>query len=1014
MQLVFGEFELDAPRFELRRGGQVVPLQPKVFDVLKYLILHRDRVVDKTELLEELWPDEIVNESAIAWCVSHARKALGQGKQDKQPIETVHGRGYRFRAETRASVAPPAAPARGSSERPSAAAEARDPLIGRDAVMERLLRAFPVGGKKGGMALLVGDAGVGKTRCALELADRAQASGWTVRVARCLEDDVAPPLWPWIELLREAQESGAASPGILEECSALLQDLLPRGAAPSPQESRRSDEFWLLDRVVRHLLRCAAESPLLIVLDDLQWADLPSLRILGMLAPQLSRAPLFIVGTLRDLGIRQSEQVVSALSGISRHAERITLSELALSDVEAYVQAISGRPARPELAREIHRTSGGNPLLLKETIRLLEDRRGPEWDRVAAASDVAMPEEGREVLRGRLRGLLGEERAVLRVASVLGSTFSLAVLERALDLPEERLLAALDGAVSRRLLAERPGVGEYAFSHELVRDVIYHDLSADERSSLHERVASALEAHALGTSEFEQVAFHYYRALPHGDRAKVVQYASAAGRASMRLFAHEEAARFFGWALEAQAFVEGADPAATAELCISMARACGPLGRRDEARRHLARAIDIAREHRLGALLVRAGKRLRLSFAWGRSPDPLARQALEEALKVLPPSDRAERALALAELAAIPPYSLSLERSRALSDEAVALAEGVGGRCLLEALRSRLFSRTGIGDADDMLATTEEMLRVDALEGPTWASADARYARIGVYFLLGDVPAAERELGAFLRLSRELHLLEAEWHHDRIASLFAYARCEFARAESMWIELASRSEQLGLRYGELLLPASLSVLAHERSGVAPFLGNATAFDKLWDWVKTEPRHRSYMARLLLDVGRRDDARRELEAMCGPDFAAITKDLNYLNVLANCTVIAVALGDMDRVRALYGLLQPYERANTPNGFWFTMGCVAHYLGLLADALGDRQAAVRHLEVGLERNRAMGARMYELHGEIELGRLLAAEAGTKARAAELLRHAEENARALEIVPLIRRIEALRGLS
>jgi DNA-binding winged helix-turn-helix (wHTH) protein/tetratricopeptide (TPR) repeat protein len=1008
MRFAFGEFELDAPRFELRRGAEVVPVQPKVFDVLKYLILHRDRVVDKTELLEELWPDEIVNESAIAWCVSHARKALGQGKQDKQPIETVHGRGYRFRAEERPSAPSPAGATTTPSERPPEAAAPRDPLIGRDAVMARLFRSVPAGATKGGMALLVGDAGVGKTRCALELADRARENGWTVRVARCLEEDVAPPLWPWIELLRQAPAT--ESPGVREERTALLADLLPRGAAQSPREASRSDEFWLLDRVVRHLLRSGAGSPLFVLMDDLQWADLPSLRILGLLAPRLAEAPVFVAGTLRDLGVRQNEQIVSALSGISRHAERVSLSDLALGDVEAYVAAISGRPARSELCRELHQKSGGNPLLLKETIRLLEDRRGAEWDRVATASDVAMPEEGREVLRGRLRGLLDEERAVLRVASVLGTAFGLSVLESAAGLPEERLLAALDGAVSRRLLVERPGVGEYAFSHDIVRDVIYHDLSADERSALHARVADALEERALGASEFEQVAYHYYRALPRGDRSKIVRYATAAGRAAMRLFAHGEAARFFGWALEAQGFVEGADPAVTAELCISMARACGAVGRRDEARRHLGRAIDIAHEHRLGPLLVRAGKRLRVSFAWGRAPDPLARQALEEALKVLPAEDRAQRSLALAELAAIPPYSLSLERSRALSDEAVALAQHEGGRCLLEALRSRLFSRTGIDDTADLLATTDEMLRVDAQDGPTGASADARYARVGAYFLLGDLPAAERELALFGQLSRELHLLEGEWHHDRIRSLFWYFRGEFTRAEAMWIDLSARSEQLGLTYGALLLPTSLSVLAHERSGTAPFLGSSTAFDKLWDWVRSEPRHRSYMARLLLDVGRHDEARREFEAMCAPDFATITKDLNYLYVLGQSAVLAVALGDGERVRALYPLLRPYEHANTPNGFWFALGSVAHYLGLLAEALGDRQAALGHFEVAVERNRTMGARMYELQSEIELGRLLSAKAGTSARARDLLRHAEENARALAILPLIQRIERL----
>ena len=224
MRFAFGEFVLDIAVGELRRGGEPVRLQPRVFDTLRHLIEHRDRIVSKQELIDACWNGESSNPIAIPWSISHARKALGQGRSQPGPIETVRGQGYRFVAEvTRpASVAGPAV-AQG------------EPFLGRDDVMDRLVRALNAArAGSGRLCLLTGEAGIGKTRCATELAIIACRSGVGVWTGRCIEGAGTPAFWPWIQILREASADRRTGTGERQAAETLLAQLGPR-ELPSPR-----------------------------------------------------------------------------------------------------------------------------------------------------------------------------------------------------------------------------------------------------------------------------------------------------------------------------------------------------------------------------------------------------------------------------------------------------------------------------------------------------------------------------------------------------------------------------------------------------------------------------------------------------------------------------------------------------------------------------------------------------------------------------------------------------------
>lgn len=1010
MFYAFGDFVLDVGRFELRRAGRAIALQPKVFDVLRYLVENRDRVVEKDELLDRLWPGVTVNESAVAWSVSHARRALGQRRGDLLPIETVQKRGYRFRGTVtveHANDSPrfDAKPAANTRE-----GETTEPFVGRAPVLERLIAALDcTSGGAGAVFLLEGDAGIGKTRCASELARIARGRGISVWVARCLEADNAPMLWPIVVILREAAAIAEASSA---EAAALIAELQLERSEAFAAGTSRSDAFFWIDRAARHLLSAARAVPRVVIVDDLQRADTLTLRTLAHLAPDVETSRLLLVATVRDLGVGQRELVTDALRTIRRHAHKIHLEELTEVDVQAYVRAITGQAGASEMCRQIWTKTGGNPLLVRETVGWLSDRFGNDWAEQQRPVEISVPDASREIIRARIRALPKAAQEVLRMASVLGTTFELSVLERALGLGVEPLLAALEDSVAGRVLVERAGIGLYAFVHELVRETMYRDLPRVERCELHGRAALALEQSAPASRDLAQLAHHFYRSLPAGDRDKAARYSELAARHALRGYAHEDAVRYLDWALDASSYLTETKPEITAELYLLSARACAAAGRRDDARRRLTSAIDIAREHRLGSVLVRAGKRLRPSFGWRTAPDPLAREALELALDILPPSEMALRASALGELAGLPPYSLTPERSRALSDQAVELARGVGGRCLVDALRSRLFSLDGPDHVAALVDTATEILALEAGEGVTWVSTDALYARLGARLLEGDLAAAERDLSEFGRIGRELHLAEATWHHDRIAAQLSFWRGELDSAEAQWIALARNSDRLGLRYGEILLPTHLATLAQERTGASPLSQAGDAFERLWDWVKDQPRHRSTIARWLFEAGRTEDARRELAAISDPSLQSIPRDYQWLWTLANVTVVAVGLGDGSRAQALYAALGPYEDWNAPNSFWFTMGSVAHYLGLIAESFGDPNRAIQHLERALERNTEMRLTVHVAKTELELARLLSADPGKRERSRSLLAHVLATASALQLKPLVVRAAALRA--
>jgi DNA-binding winged helix-turn-helix (wHTH) protein/tetratricopeptide (TPR) repeat protein len=988
----FGEFVLDPAAYELRRKGRAIDLQPKVFELVAYLLEHRERVVNKHELLAALWPDVNVSESSLAWCVSQARKALDQDRGSRTPIETIHGRGYRFSLEVRTLDGPsvPASPV-------ESAEVSATSFIGRRQTMRALRRSLTqvrTDGRGAGH-LLLGDAGIGKTRCAMHLASEARSAGVSVWTARCLEAEGAPMFWPWIQILRDCLRERADGRAA-QQAAALLADLVP--AASEPLEptftNGRAASFWLLDRLATWLAASGDEAPRVLVLDDLQWADELSLRVLDLLVPEHEKHRLVLIATVRDTEAPTHPSARACLARLARHLQPTSLTGFEREELEEYLTTATGVVPAPQLVLDVQRKTGGNPLFVEEMARRILEWAGQP----GTGGDLEAPSAAADLVVGRLERRDPEVLTALGAASILGERFELPVLATMMSTAPERLAEMLATAVKARVLRGLGAVGAFEFVHTLVRDAIQKTLPEGERSEWHRRAGEALEARAFDDERLTQLAFHFGQALPGGSPAKAVRYAAAAARAAEQAFAYEDARARWRQALEALEFDPQRAPSARGELLVGLASSELQLGLRQESRDHLKLAIRLARPERNGSLLVAAARVLRHSLLSHLSIDPVARGALESALPEL--TEAGERSSALSLLAAVHGERPVMIEGEPASARAIAIARPIGGQTLLEALWSRTFSMSGPDDLRDLLEVSDEMLRLDASLGRSWWSGEAHYAGFSAHSFSGDTAARERALAELGRMARQCRLREAVWHHDRLHAQLAFQRGEFEAADRAWSELAVREGLAELGYVKVLHAAHKATLEGARRR-----GPATTL-ALWQVVaqwSPGPRARALQITSLLEAGRDVEARPLFEEIAMAGFETLPRDRSYLACLSSFATAAIALGDRPRAAELAAILGRYADLNVPDIFISSLGSAAHYVALLADFLGDARGAAEHFERAMTRNEAMGLRPRLAETQLAFARSLMA-AGATARASSLASAAAEAARELGMETLL----------
>ncbi|MCP5067526.1 MAG: AAA family ATPase, partial [bacterium] len=298
----FLDFELDEEQFEIRRGGSLVLTRRKVFDFVHHLLLHRDRVVTHDELIDALWGGAARSISTVPQYAASVRRALGDDMPQHAVIQTVRGRGYRFVAEVTESDSP--SPGEVGSTRDAHRSEGVSKLrfVGRHELMSALRAAFEdsLSGETR-VVMLEGDPGIGKTRVVEELCREATERGVTVLTGRCHEAEGAPAFWPWIQTMRDWMRLNEAKPvpdGLEAEgafFSTWYRDNMGEAAKPVVDTHAAETRFRVFDGVTRGLQGFARHAPLVLVLEDMHWADPASLELLSFIGAELHHVPVFLL-----------------------------------------------------------------------------------------------------------------------------------------------------------------------------------------------------------------------------------------------------------------------------------------------------------------------------------------------------------------------------------------------------------------------------------------------------------------------------------------------------------------------------------------------------------------------------------------------------------------------------------------------------------------------------------------------------------------------------------------------
>ena len=507
-------------------------------------------------------------------------------------------------------------------------------FVGREHELEYGLRTLEDAlGARGRLLLLAGEPGIGKSRMADELAEVARRRGFHVVWGRCWEAGGAPAYWPWVQSLRALirELDANALQEALAAGAVYLAQLIPEiaglvGTLPSPvTQDPDSARFSLFDSVTTFLKNLAVARPLMLVLDDLQVADTPSLLLLRFMAGSLGDHRILLLGTYRDTELGGDHPLSTTLAELLRDhtVRRLNLRGLTREDVANLITAAAGFNPTDGLVRGLHEGTEGNALFVSEVIRLLLEEGQLQEDMTEPAK-VGLPQSVREVIGRRLEHLSTECVRTLTLASVLGREFSLDALSRLTERGVDETLGLLDEALGARVITDAPGAkGRLRFSHVVIRESLYDDAGLARRIQVHRRTAEVLEALYADDidAHLAELAYHFLEGAPGGEVTKAIDYARRAGDTALTLLAYEEAARLYRMALQGLELRAPSDPVARCDLLLNLGDALARGGDQSGSRDIFLYAADLARAHHLKEQLARAALGYGGPLVWLRAGD---------------------------------------------------------------------------------------------------------------------------------------------------------------------------------------------------------------------------------------------------------------------------------------------------------------------------------------------------------------------------------------------------------
>ena len=777
----------------------------------------------------------------------------------------------------------------------------------------------------------------------------------------------------------------------------------------------------LFAAVVGLLAAASAGDPLLLLLDDLHWADKPTLTLLRHLVGASLPMRVLVLGTYRQSELSKDHPLTETLAALHREAGVTRLPLTGLDDVDVLTLMETGAGHElpgsfVDLAHAVRRETDGNPFFVLQLLRhlaeggwLYQDDAG-RWRARAELAELTLPDSVREVVEQRVSRLGDEVGRLLSIAAVIGRDFDAQVLAPVAGIAELEMVDILDRGVNAGLLTD-VAPGRYSFAHAVIQHAVYEGLTATRRSLLHSRVAETLESlYGEGPGpRVGEVARHWLAATRPGDVTRALAYAQWAGEAALAALAPEEAARCFSQALELSAPEGVADDHLRAELLIGLGTARRRAG--DPASRE-----TLLTAARLAQSLGDTERLIRAALANSRGVFSHSGVVDEERVAVLNAAlaagtgDTPDRALLLATLAVELTFTGDWPHRRALALEALAMARRVGDSATLQRVTGVVYFSICVPETlDERLAITAEAL----------ASAEGQSDPVALHWVhrwrlyacadAGDIDGVDAHLPEVIRYgeaTRDPYVIWTLTLDKSGRRLLAGDLGEAEREATEGFRIATASGQPEAAAAYVI---SLFEIRRQQGRLSEM---ETALTEAADQNPGITGLRAILATLYCELGNRAAAAALLRADAADGFAGFPYDLVWLYGVVNYAEVAAALQEHAPARALYDRLAPWHRQLPTIPLVVNAGAVAMYLGMLATVLDRLDDAESHFAEAMEIHERLRAPYWVGRTQLERARtlLIRRQPGDAELARDIVGAALATAREFSLANLDRRAAEL----
>jgi DNA-binding SARP family transcriptional activator/tetratricopeptide (TPR) repeat protein len=846
------------------------------------------------------------------------------------------------------------------------------PFVGREDAMDTLrreLETVAAGDRR--FAFVSGEPGIGKTSLAMTFAREARDAGALVLYGRSDEETLVP-YQPFVDVVSHLVLSGqvdSVGEGLrleLEELGRLVPELgrhLPASGGQQSPGVPETERYRLFEAMTTTLGRVAGERTMVLLFDDLHWADRPTLLLLRHLARAPEPKRLLVIATYRDVEVEPSSPVAELVGDVRRELPltEIELQGLDRDETESLVRAYQGAAATPSLATRLHEQTAGNPFFLEESLRTIADPEG-------------VPAGVREMVLRRVARLGPDATQVLGAAAVMGGSFPAGALPAVAGMSREQVAAVLDKAVAARLLGKFDRAGRLSFAHALIRKTLHDELGGVVRAHLHERIAQTLEAErAELRPHASELALHFYEARHSLGPDSGLLYARRAADRAAGALAWEEAAAHLERSLELDDMRDPPDLSDRCELLLMLGDMRVRAGHPGFSAA-FAEAAAIARG-RSSSQLARAAIGYGGHYYEAGVVDETLIHLCREALAKLGDDEQDLRVQVLARLAEILHFAGDTEASVELATQAVELARDLGdNRALLVATSAYHDSLLHIAHLDERVEVSAELVRMArALRDPIrlLMALQTRTFDLTQACRIDEARAASEELESIATASRQ-----PMFEHFAVgwAASFAQMEGRLDDAERLASESAVMRARMETADAESVFAAQLVMIrisqGRLRELVEAIEHYTNEFPELAPW-------RAGVPVAYVSAGRDAEAALELERAI-ERLDEIPRDFFWLAAVILLADASWQLGHRESADVLYAALEPYAGAMVQLGYAGSLGPVSRRLGLLAAVRGDREAATAHLDTTLAAMQAAGLRLFETQARDDLAQLTTASA------------------------------------